>query len=155
MSISICISSFLSCPTPPHTQFLMWGQCDKDPHRCCENIGLYHMSDFTVAKEHRIWGTHHFVAKHKQVWDISTSFTVAHCKYNSDKCLGKEHLGSAFLVYSARSEGLRAHVRLPLPTLGSRNNAKHVNWGILFLLVDHYVTNILYTLYSLRLLKVS
>lgn len=57
--------------------------------------------------------------------DSSSSFKVAPCKYNSEKCLGKNHLGFAFLVHPARGSGVGTQGRLPFSTLvlGTMPNA--------------------------------
>ena len=78
--------------------------------------------------------------------DSSSSFKVAPCKYNSEKCLGKDHLGFAFLVHPARGAGVGTQGRLPFSTLvlGTMPNALI---GQCFL-VDHYVANVLCMSYS-------
>ena len=57
--------------------------------------------------------------------DSSSSFKVAPCKYNSKKCLGKNHSGFAFLVHPARGAGVGTQGRLSLSTLvlGTMPNA--------------------------------
>ena len=57
--------------------------------------------------------------------DSSSLFKVAPCKYNSEKCLGKNNLGFAFLVHPARGAGVGTQGSLPFSTLvlGTMPNA--------------------------------